>query len=66
MEEGFIAIKEEEAVHIKQEEIPEHETFPDTKFEPDEVSYVCVYLLLDQFYLFPEMSLFVTSVFLAN
>jgi hypothetical protein len=43
-EEGFIAISEESAVHIKQEEIPEDITFPDIKSEPDEVSYLCVYV----------------------
>jgi hypothetical protein len=32
---------------IKQEEIPENITFPDIKSEPDEVSYVCVCLLLE-------------------
>jgi hypothetical protein len=41
-EEGFIAISEESAVRIKQEEIPEDITFPDIKSEPDKVSYLCV------------------------
>jgi len=44
-EEDFMAIKEEVDIGIKQEEIPE-----DRKSEPDEVSYVCVCLLLDTFY----------------
>jgi hypothetical protein len=66
-EECFIAIKEEVDIGIKQEEIPEDITFPDIKSEPDEVSYVCICLLLDTFYQCPAMSLvFVTSVFLAN
>jgi hypothetical protein len=38
----LLAINEEVAVRIKQEEIPEDITFPDIKSEPDEVSYVCV------------------------
>jgi hypothetical protein len=49
-EEGFIAISEGTAVRIKQEEIPEDITFPGTKSEPDEVSYVCMCLLLDKFH----------------
>jgi hypothetical protein len=56
-EEGFIAMNEEAAVCIKQEEIPQDITFPDIKSEPDEVSYVCICLLLDTFYQCPEMSL---------
>jgi hypothetical protein len=66
-EEGFIAVNEEVDIGIKQEEIPEDTTFPDTKSEPDEVSYVCVCLLLDTFYHCPVMSIIVLmSVFLAN
>jgi len=41
-EEGFIAIKEEADISIKQENIPEDKNFPNIKSEPDEVSYVCV------------------------
>jgi hypothetical protein len=37
IEETFIAINKEEDLGIKQEEIPEHMTFP----EPSGVSYVC-------------------------
>jgi len=44
-EEGFIAINEEVDISIKQEEIPEDITFPDIKSEPDEVSYVCMYVI---------------------
>jgi len=44
-EEDFMAIKEEVDIGIKQEEIAE-----DIKSEPDEVSYVCVCLVLDTFY----------------
>jgi len=43
-DEGFIAITEEAAVRIKQEEIPEDISFPGIKTEPDEVSYVCIFL----------------------
>jgi len=67
IEEGFIDINEEVAVHIKQEEIPEDITFPDIKAEPDEVSYVGICLLLDTFHQCPEMSVvFVMPVFLAS
>jgi hypothetical protein len=41
-EEGFIAMKEEADISIKQENIPEDKNFPDIKSEPDEVSCVCV------------------------
>jgi hypothetical protein len=44
IEESFIAVNRHS---IKQEQIPEDITFPDIKSEPDEVSYVCVCLLLD-------------------
>jgi len=47
IEESFIAINKEEDIGIKQEEIPENITFPDIKAEPDEVSYVCVCILVD-------------------
>jgi hypothetical protein len=52
IEEVFIDINKEVDIGIKQEEIPEDKTFPDLKSEPDEVSYVCVYvcLLLYTFY----------------
>jgi hypothetical protein len=43
-EEGFMAINEEADIRIKQEEIPEDITFSDIKAEPDEVSYVCMFL----------------------
>ena len=66
IEEGFIAINEEAAVHIKEEEIPEVTNFPNIKSEPNEVSYVLVYLLLDTFCHCRRMCVvFVTSVFLA-
>jgi len=54
-EEGFLAIKEEADIGIKQEEIPEHINFPDIKSEPDEVSYVCMCVLLDTFFQCPTM-----------
>jgi len=50
IEETFKAIHEEVDRGIKQEEIPGDITFPDIKSEPDEVSYVCICLLLDTFY----------------
>ena len=67
IQESFITINKEEDIGVKQEEIPEDITFPDIKAEPNEVSYVCICLLLDTSYCFPEMSLvFVTSIFLAS
>ena len=67
IEESLIAVKKEEDIGMKQEEIPQDITFPDIKSEPDEVSYVCICLLLDTFYWCPEMSVvFLTSVFLAT
>ena len=53
MEESFIAINKEADIGIKQEEIPGDITFRDIKAEPDEVSYVCIYLLLVTFYQCP-------------
>ena len=44
IEEIFTAINKEAEIGIKQEEIPEAITFPDIKAEPDEVSYVCMYV----------------------
>ena len=64
IEESFIAINKEKDIGMKQEEIPQDKTFPDIKPEPDEVSYVCICLLLDTFYHCPEM--FVASIFLAT
>ena len=49
IEEIFISVNEEVDRSIKQEEIPGEITFPDIKSEPDEVSYVCICLLLDTF-----------------
>ena len=54
--EESLCIKEEADVGIKQEELPEDIPFPGIKSEPNEVSYVCVCLLLDTFYHCPEMS----------
>jgi hypothetical protein len=63
IEEVFIAVNEEADIGIKQEEIPEEINFSDIKSEPDEVSYVCVCLLLDTFYWCPALSVcFVMSV----
>jgi hypothetical protein len=67
IEESFIAVKKDEDIGMKQEEIPQDITFPDIKSEPDKVCYVCICLLLDTFYWCPEISvLFVTSLFLAT
>jgi hypothetical protein len=65
IEESFIAINKDADIGIKQEEIPEDISFPDIKAEPDEVSCVCMCLLLDTYYHYPEVSFFM-SVFLAN
>jgi hypothetical protein len=67
IEEGFVAINEQVAVRIKQEEIPGDINLPDVKSEPEEVIYVCVCLLLDTFHQCPEMSfVFVIPIYLAN
>jgi len=67
IEEGFIAVNEEGDIGIKQEEFPEDINFPDIKAEPDEVSYVCVCLLLDTYYQCPALTVvFVMSLFVAN
>ena len=67
IEEGFITINEELAVCIKQEEIPGYINFPGIKCEPDEVSYMCICLLLNTFYWCPEMLVvFVIPVYLFN
>ena len=67
IEEVFISINEEVDTGIKQEEIPGDITFPDIKSEPDEVSYICICLVLDTFYQCPGILVFfVYSVFLAN
>jgi len=50
------ARNEEVDIDIKQEEIPEDIIFPSIKAEPDEVSCVCICLLLDTFYRCPETS----------
>jgi hypothetical protein len=66
-EDVFISINEEVDLGIKQEEIPEDTTFRDKNAEPDEVSYVCLCLLLGTFYHYPEMSIvFVTSIVLVT
>jgi hypothetical protein len=54
----FTAVNKAVDTGIKQEEIPEDITFPDIKSEPDEVSYVCVCLLLDTFFHCTELSVF--------
>ena len=58
IEEVSISINEEVDISIKQEEIPGDVTFPGIKSEPDEVSYVCICLLLDTFYQCPGISIF--------
>jgi hypothetical protein len=67
VEERFLAVNEETSTGIKQENIPENISFSDIKTEPDEVSYMCVCVLLDTFYQCLEMSfVFVMPVFLTN
>jgi hypothetical protein len=67
IEECFPSLNEEEDIGIKQEEIPEDVTFLDVRPDPDEISYVCICLVLDTFYQCPEMSVvFVMPIFLAN
>jgi len=67
VEDGFIGVNEEAVTGIIEEEIAEAINFPDIKSEPNEVSYVCVCLLLDTFYQCPAMSVVsVMSVFLAT
>ena len=67
VEERVTGINKEVSIGIKQEEISEDISFPDIKSEPDEVSFVCVCLLLDTFYQCPEMSgVFVMPIFLAS
>ena len=67
IEVGFVAINEDADIIIKQEEFPEDITFPEIKSELDEVSYVCVCMLLGTFYQCPAMSVvFVMSVFLVT
>ena len=61
-EEGFKAIKEEVDIGIKQEEVPEDITSY-IKSEPDEVSYVCVCLLLDTFILMSVLPLETVPLF---
>jgi hypothetical protein len=56
IEENYIAINEEVDRGIKQEEIPGYITLPDIMSEPDEVSYVCIRLLLETFYQCPGIS----------
>ena len=64
IEEGFIAVNEEADIGIKQEEIPEDINFPDIKYEPVEVSYVCVCVcvLLDTIYQCAAISVFLTHM----
>ena len=64
IEKNFIAINEEVDMGIKQEEIPGDITSVYIKCEPDEVSYVCICLLLDTFYKCPDF--FFMAVFQAN
>ena len=63
IEESFIAINKEVDIGIKQKEIPEDITFPDINSEQDEVSYVCICLLLDTLYHYPEFCYFLCSLY---
>jgi len=58
IEETFVAIHEEVDRSIKEEEIAGDIIIPYIKCEPDEVSYVCICLLLDTFYHCPRISVF--------
>jgi hypothetical protein len=58
VEELFMAVNEVAPTGIKQDQIPEDISFPNIKTEPNEVSYVCVCLLLNTFFHCPEMSVF--------
>jgi hypothetical protein len=67
IEEHSMVLNKEAPISIKQEEIPEGISYPDIQAGPDEVSYLCVCLLVDTFYHCPEISVvFVMSIFLAN
>jgi hypothetical protein len=67
VEECFMVVNEEAPTGNKQEQIPEDISFPVIKTDPNEVSYVCVCLLLEIFYQCPERSIYsVTPVFLDN
>ena len=61
IEESFMAINKEVDIGIKQEEIPEDIPIPDINSEQDEVSYVCICLLLDTLYHYPEFFYFLCS-----
>jgi hypothetical protein len=66
VEEGFKAINAVADIAIKQEENPEDIT-SDIKAESNEVSYVCISLLLDTFHQCPKISyIFEMSMFLAT
>ena len=67
IEEVFLSINEEVDRGVKQEEVPGDMIFPDIKSKPDEVSYICICLLLEIFYECLGFVVFlVMSVFLAN
>ena len=48
IEEGFISMKEEADIGIKEEEIPEDIKFSGIKSEPDKVSSMCVYVSISR------------------
>jgi hypothetical protein len=58
IQECFVAVNEEDAVCIKQEQIPKDIAFPNIKSEANEVSYVCICLLLDTFSIVQKCLLF--------
>jgi len=67
IEEVFMSINEDVDRGIKQEDIPGDITLPDINSEKDEVSYVCICLVLDTFYRCPGILFcFVLSVFVAK
>jgi hypothetical protein len=66
-EEGFVAVNEEVDISMKEVEIPDNISSPDIQAELDEVSYVCVCLLLDTFYHCLEISVvFVMPIILPS
>jgi len=48
-----VDVIEEIFISVNEEVVPGDKAFPDTRSEPAEVSYVCICLVLDTFYLCP-------------
>ena len=58
IEEIFISINEDVDRGMKGEEIPGDIAFPGIKSEPDNVSYICICVILDTYYECPGISVF--------